>query len=232
MKIFAISDPHISLTSNKPMDVFGANWLDHLIRIKTDWLKKVKEDDIVLLAGDISWAMKLSDALEDLNWIAKLPGKKILIRGNHDYWWKSPSSIRSILPEDMYIIQNDSVSFGNYIFAGTRGWTVPENNANQSADDKKIFERELLRLEMSLKSAKEKQEQNEEIIAMIHYPPFNSTLRESEFTKLFSKYGVSKVIYGHLHGSDGKCVLHHILDGVEYFLTSCDIINHELKEIN
>jgi predicted phosphohydrolase len=231
MKIFAISDLHLSFSSNKPMDVFGGNWENYLEKIEQDWNNKVTDDDIVLIAGDISWAMKLEEAQVDLNWIANLKGKKVLIRGNHDYWWKSISSIRNVLPEHMYILQNDSLLLNEVIFCGTRGWTVPENYALQQEDDKKIYERELLRLELSLKTAKEKQTNNQPIIALIHYPPFNSKLEESEFTTLFETYGVSKVIYGHLHGKDAKTVLHYTKNNVEYYLTSCDQIDNKLVQI-
>jgi predicted phosphohydrolase len=232
MKIFAISDLHLTINSNKPMDVFGAAWDNYLEKIKTDWQKKVTDEDVVLIAGDISWAMKLEEAVDDLNWIGALPGRKIIIRGNHDYWWKSPSSIRNILPESMYLIQNDSVKLGSYVFSGTRGWTVPEYKNNQTEEDKKIYDREVLRLEMSLKSGADKLVEGEELIAMIHYPPFNSKLEDNEFTALFEKYAVKKVIYGHLHGTDGKYILKHTKNDVTYYLTSCDIIKNTLIKIN
>ncbi|MDD4211013.1 MAG: metallophosphoesterase [Clostridia bacterium] len=231
MKIYAISDLHLSTNSNKPMDVFGGAWENYLEEISTDWKSKVTADDIVLIAGDISWAMKLSDAVADLDWIANLPGKKIFIRGNHDYWWKSPSSIRSLLKENMFLVQNDSLKLDNYIFCGTRGWTTPENEKGQSEDDKKIYNREVLRLEMSLESAKAKQENNEPIIALVHYPPFNSKAEDNPLTALFEKYGVKSVIYGHLHGKDAKCTLKLVKNGVTYYLTSCDQINNTLVEI-
>ena len=132
MKIYAISDLHLSNNSNKPMNVFGEIWENYLEDIVTDWKSKVTDDDVVLIAGDISWAMHLEDAKEDLDFIAKLPGKKIFIRGNHDYWWKSPSSIRALLGDDMFLLQNDSIKLGNFVFCGTRGWTVPEHKSMQS----------------------------------------------------------------------------------------------------
>ena len=231
MKVFAISDLHLSISSNKPMDVFGGSWENYLDEIVADWNKKVSEEDIVLIAGDISWAMKLEDAKVDLEWIGKLKGKKILIRGNHDYWWKSVSSIRSILPENMYILQNDAIHLNGIIFCGTRGWTVAENNRPLNEEDQKIFDREVLRLELSLKNAVELQKQKEPIIALIHYPPFNSQMEDNRFTKLFEQYGVSKVVYGHLHGKEAKAVLEYVKNGVTYYLTSCDLVNNQLIEI-
>ena len=231
MKVFAISDLHLSFSSEKPMDVFGGAWENYLEKIEKDWNEKVTDEDIVLIAGDISWAMKLEEAQEDLNYIEKFKGKKILIRGNHDYWWKSPSSIRAILKENMYILQNDSLLLNNIIFCGTRGWSVPEQKNLQTNEDKKIYDREVSRLELSLKSAKQKQQNNEPIIALIHYPPFNSRLENSEFTSLFEEYKVDKVIYGHLHGKDVKAVLEHKKNGVTYYLTSCDQIGNKLVKI-
>jgi len=231
MKVFAISDLHLSFNSEKPMDVFGGAWENYLEKIEKDWNEKVTDEDIILIAGDISWAMKLEEAQEDLNYIAKFKGKKILIRGNHDYWWKSPSSIRAMLKENMYILQNDSILLNNIIFCGTRGWSVPEQQNLQTDEDKKIYDREVSRLELSLKSAKQKQQNDEPIIALIHYPPFNSRLENSEFTRLFEEYGVTKVIYGHLHGKDVKAVLEHKKNGVTYYLTSCDQIDNKLVEI-
>lgn len=125
MKIFAISDLHISRTSDKPMEVFGGNWVGYLDKIKADWTKKAAEGDVVLIPGDISWAMDLKEALFDMEEFSALPGEKILVRGNHDYWWKSISRIRESLPPHVYALQNDAVRLGNVVFCGSRGWSVP-----------------------------------------------------------------------------------------------------------
>lgn len=230
VKVFAISDLHLSLTSSKPMNIFGPVWEGHFEQISADWENKVSDEDIVLIAGDISWAMKLEDAELDLQAIGKLPGKKIITRGNHDYWWKSLQAIKNILPKDMFIVQNDSIKIGDYIFCGTRGWTVSENG-EYSAEDKKIYDRELIRLELSLKSALEKQKNGEKLICMIHYPPFNSRFEQNDFTNLLEKYGVNKVIYGHLHGKNVKAVSYLKINEIEYYLTSCDQVKNKLVEI-
>lgn len=231
MKIFAISDLHLSINTNKPMNIFGPVWHNHFEAICTDWQAKVTSEDIVLIAGDISWGMKLNEAIEDIKELAHLNGKKIITRGNHDYWWKSISSIRNILPENIYALQNDAVKFGNFIICGTRGWTVSETT-EQTEEDKKIFDRELIRLELSLKSAKTLQTDNEKIICMIHFPPFNSRLENSEFTNLMEKYGVHKVVYGHLHGKGGRTVNKMTKNGIDYFLTSCDKLENKLVLID
>ena len=212
------------------MDVFGPTWDNYWDKICEDWQKKVTCDDIVLIAGDISWAMKLEDAVKDILEINKLPGKKIFIRGNHDYWWKSLTAIRTAFPEDCYVVQNDSIKFGEYVFCGTRGWAVPEKEP-VGEDDSKMLNREKERLELSLKSATQKCGENDKIVCMIHYPPFNSRLESSVFTDLMEKYGVYKCVYGHLHGENSRGVKYLQKNGIEYYLTSCDKVNNELVEI-
>ena len=230
MKVFAISDLHLSNTCDKPMNIFGPVWEGHFEQICKDWKQKVTNEDVVLIAGDISWAMKLEDAVIDLNEISKLPGKIIITRGNHDYWWKSLQSIRSNLNDNMFAIQNDSLKIGNYVFCGTRGWTVSEDG-KYSEEDKKIFDRELIRLELSLKCGQKLLNEGDKLICMIHYPPFNSNQEHSEFMQLFEKYKVNKVIYGHLHGKKVKTIKYVKINDIEYYLTSCDQVENKLVEI-
>ena len=137
MSIFAIGDLHLPGGDKKPMDVFGAHWERHFERICADWQSRVKPEDIVLIPGDISWAMQLSDALNDLREIAKLPGTILLLRGNHDYWWSSLSQLRACLPENMHAVQNDAFDAGDCVFCGTRGWTIPLGQ-NATAQDEKL----------------------------------------------------------------------------------------------
>ncbi len=231
MKIFAISDLHLSINNPKPMDIFGPTWDNYIDTIASDWQSKVSEDDLVIIAGDISWAMSLEDAVVDIEYISKLgKGKKIILRGNHDYWWSTISKVRSILPSDMYAIQNDSIKFDNYIICGSRGWILPEREP-LDAQDQKIVDRELIRLEMSLQSAKKQQQNNEEIICMLHYPPFNSRREASPFTELLEKYEVKTVVYGHLHGSSCKADPVVVKNGITYYLTSCDKVDNKLITI-
>lgn len=229
MKVFAISDLHLSINNSKPMNIFGPVWDNYLEEIVEDWNKKVTDDDIVLLAGDLSWAMKLEDAKVDLEFLKDLKGKKILLRGNHDYWWSTIKKVRDILPENIYAIQNDSLVIGDYIFCGSRGWIVDDNKMD--TNDKKIFDRELIRLEMSLKDAKAKQTDNQKIICMLHYPPFDKNNNPTKFTELLESYEIKTVVYGHLHGKilNTKEVLN--LNGVTYYLTSCDMVKNKLIEI-
>lgn len=230
MKIFAISDLHLSFGSNKPMDIFGGHWENYLDKIVEDWNKKVSADDVVLIAGDISWAMTIENTNLDFNFLSKLSGNKVIIRGNHDYWWKSISAVRVILPEKVFAIQNDAIKFGDYIICGTRGWTVPETTF-ETEHDEKIYKREVLRLELTLETAKRLQKNGEKIICMIHYPPTNSKREPNEFTALLEKYSVSAVVFGHLHSKKVRNSLAYCFNGIKYYLTSCDLIENKLVEI-
>ena len=224
MKVFAISDLHLSINSPKPMDIFGPVWNNYLEQMEADWREKVAEDDVVLMAGDFSWAMKLCDAQLDIDYISKFPGKKIIIRGNHDYWWEGIGKVRSVLPPNFYAIQNDSMKIGNVIFCGTRGWTL---------DDEKLLNRELIRLEMTLNDAKSKMQDGDKIVCMLHYPPFDKNGGETAFTNLIEKYPVSAVVYGHLHGYIGSGYkLKTTHNGIDYYLTSCDQLKNKLVEID
>lgn len=230
MKVFAISDLHLSINSNKPMNIFGPVWENYLEEIEQSWNENVEENDVVLIPGDISWAMKLIDAIPDLEFISKFKGKKIILRGNHDYWWSSISGVRRELPSNMFAIQNDAIKIGDYIFCGTRGWTVPEVE-HKTQEDEKIYKREVIRLELSLLDAKRLQTNNEKIIVMMHYPPFNSKVEDSDFTKTIEKFNVEKVVYGHLHSYDKKQKLVLTKNNVTYYLTSCDLVGNKLIKI-
>ncbi|MEG1394275.1 MAG: metallophosphoesterase [Clostridia bacterium] len=230
MKVFAISDLHLSTNCAKPMDIFGKSWENYWELIQADWQSKVSDNDVVLIAGDISWAMELANALPDLNAIAQLKGKKVIIKGNHDYWWSSLSRLRNALPNNMFALQNDCIRIGNLLVLGSRLWTV----GGLPEAEKAIYEREKIRLRLSLEKMKAQRKDGDIVIAMCHFPPFDVTMKESEFTQLFQEYGVEKVIYGHLHGKDCKAMLRYNLNGIEYLLTSCDQIANKLtlvKEI-
>ena len=229
MKVFAISDFHLSINNPKPMNIFGTSWDNYLETISEDWAKRVSDIDIVLIAGDISWAMYLENAVPDLEYISAFKGSKILLRGNHDYWWKSISSVRALLPKGMYALQNDSLKIGDVIFCGSRGWTTPDGKIQAEAD-KKIYDREVIRMELSLADADKKRKEGEKLVVMTHYPPFNGRFESSPFTELFKKYGADAVVYGHLHcGNRAEKLLKK--DGIDYYLTSCDMVDNKLVEI-
>ncbi len=226
MKIFAISDLHLSNSCDKPMDVFGGHWENYVSKISENWKNKISQDDLVLVAGDISWAMKLEEAVADLKWIDDLPGQKIIIKGNHEYWWKSISAVREILPESISAIQNDAIKIGSYVICGTRGWNVPEEGKEFLEEDMKIYKRETERLKLTLMFAKNLKEDGDKLVAMMHFPPFDAKGGETEFTKLFEEYGVDKVVFGHIHGYT-NCPLKTKINGVEYYFTSCDHIQND-----
>ena len=230
MKIFAISDLHLSVNNPKPMDIFGPTWEGYLEKIFEDWKAKVSDEDLVLLSGDFSWAMKLEETKEDFEMLKDLPGKKIIIRGNHDYWWKSISAVRDFLPENFYAIQNDALKFGNYIICGTRLWNLPDGDKPLSEEKEKIYRRELIRLEMTLQTANSLKEAGDKIVCMLHYPPYTFKEEDNEVTALLEKYSVDTVVYGHIHA---YCKQNLVLDknGVKYYLTSCDIVDNQMIEI-
>ena len=228
MKLFAISDLHLSKGGQKNMDVFGGNWTNHWDKIQDSWMQRVGADDIVLIPGDISWAMKLEDAVPELMDIGMLPGRKVIMRGNHDFWWSSLTKVRSVLPKEMYALQNDSIVLDDYVICGTRGWSCP-GDAAFAEEDNKIYMREAQRLRLSLDSVR--QQENRRLIVMMHYPPFYEKGRESLFTKTFQEYGVSDVLFGHLHGKSLRNVSEGMIDGVTYYCVSCDYLGFAVRQI-
>ncbi len=237
--VWAIGDLHLSFgVPNKEMDLFGPLWHRHADAIKASWDALVSPEDIVLIPGDISWAMRLEDALPDLRWIDERPGTKILIRGNHDYWWGSVAKIRAALPQSLHVIQNDAVSIGSIAIAGARLWDTPEYTFNSIIDmkptaekgpgkeigrDAEIFLRERGRLEASLQQLPKDAAVK---IAMTHYPPIGLDLMPSSVSALLEQYGVSLAVFGHLHSfQQGLPKLFGTARGVRYALCSCDYLH-------
>lgn len=230
MRLFAIGDLHLPGGQEKPMDVFGDHWEGHFDRIAKDWRERVTDDDVVLIPGDTSWAMQLSDAVPDLQLIGGLPGRKLLIKGNHDYWWGGIGQVRRALPEGMMAIQHDVADLGDVVVTGTRGWAFPTEETLLSAEDERIFNRELIRLELAL-SAAQKAAEGRPVLLMLHYPPLYQTEQDTPFTRLIKKYPVHTVVYGHLHGAGIRAGFTGEWNGVRYMLTSCDALGFALAEI-
>lgn len=244
MNIFAIGDLHLSFgVPGKDMAVFGLNWKEHYNKIATHWDEVVSKDDLVLLPGDISWAMKSEDVAKDLAWIAERPGTKVMIRGNHDYWWDTIAKVRKILPPSILAIGNDALSLGGIAIGGARLWDSSEYsfmpyidmrpNTVQKADevahdDDKIFSREIGRLKMSLlamdKSAKTK-------IVLTHYPPIGADLSGSIASHLFEEFGINHVVFGHLHSLKPDLKMFGFKNGVHYHLVSADYLHFNLSKI-
>jgi hypothetical protein len=226
MQIYAIADLHLSLTSEKPMDVFGEAWRDHTEKLERNWRARVSEDDLVLIPGDISWAMQLQAALPDLSFIGSLPGKKILLKGNHDYWWSAIGRVRAALPEGMRALQNDAIVEGSIGICGSRGWLCP-GSVNFSQEDQKIYLRELDRLSLSLQSLPEVEIK----IAMLHFPPFLEKDRASGVTERLERAGVNIAVYGHLHGEANRNAFEGEKNGVFYHCVAADKLNFMPKLI-
>ncbi len=223
--IYGIGDLHFDHSKEKPMDVFGDNWIEHEENIIKNWKKKVGEEDLVLIPGDISWALKLEDAYYDLKKIDDLPGKKVFIKGNHDYWWQSLKKINDLNLNSLYFIQNTAYNFQGVAIAGTRGWISPDSECF-TEQDRKIYNRELMRLRNSLlsmdKDAKYK-------IVMIHYPPFDMKLESNEFVEIMKEFEVDLCVYGHLHAEGHKFAREGKVDGIDFYCISSDYLEFELK---
>ena len=238
MNIFAIADTHLSFgeTIDKPMDVFGPAWSGYEERLRENWTRVAGSDDLILVPGDISWAMHLEEALPDLAWIDHLPGKKLLLRGNHDLWWSSMAKMRGLF-DTIEFLQNDSYvdEEGRFAVIGSRGWICP-GDQDFSEDDRKIYERELLRVGMSIDDMKKKcgakglDPREIMIIGMTHFPPTAPDKQPTGFTDLFREAGVKRAVYGHLHSEKafGNGPLGSF-EGVEYNLVSLDRLGCRLQ---
>lgn len=224
MRLFAIADPHLSGAAPKPMDIFGSGWEGHPELFFRRWRETVREDDLVLIPGDISWAMHLEDALMDLRAIAELPGTKVMLRGNHDYWWPSISRLRGVLPAGMHAIQNDALALNGVVIAGTRGWVCPGTHGFTEQDEK-VYKREVERLKLSL-SAAERLEGDYRVV-MLHFPPTNSRLEPSGFTELIKEAAPDALVFGHVHGEQVGILRQ--LDGVDVHFVAADALGFTPK---
>lgn len=233
--IYVIGDLHIGFSVDKPMNIFGDKWENHAEKIKQSWLNKVNNDDTVIIPGDFSWGIDLDEAKADFEFLNQLPGKKILLKGNHDYWWTTVTKMNKFLKdngfENISFLYNNSYFIENKVIVGTKGWTTINPNAE---DNYKILKRELQRLEFSIKDGINKFGNTKEMIAFIHYPPFykEEVNEEIDFIKLMKKYEIQKCYYGHLHGDSHKEAIEGIVDGIEFKLVSSDYLNFELIKIN
>lgn len=230
MAIYVIGDLHLSFNTNKPMDIFGQNWQNYEEKIKLDWLSKVKPEDAVILPGDFSWAMYLDETDKDFEFINDLPGKKFLLKGNHDYWWTTVTSMRRYIQEQGFenidFLYNNSYEFENKIIAGTKGWNISEDQ-----EDIRLTKREVARLELSIKDGISKYGENKEIVVFMHYPPLTKNYMNTDYTRLMKKYNIKRCYYGHLHASSISDAIEGNVDGIEYKLVSSDGLDFKLLEI-
>ena len=236
MSVYIIGDLHLSFGEDKPMSIFGQNWEEHSEKLKEDWIEKVKEQDTVILAGDFSWATYLEDTYKDFLYLNELPGKKILLKGNHDYWWTTLTSMKRYLQEkeieNIDFLFNNSYEIENKIFVGTRGWALLDSENSQ-----KMINRESARLELSIKNAIEQYGEDKEIIAIMHYPPIsnsymkNEYMHNSKFLDVMKKYNIKKCYYGHLHGASHKDAIEGEVEGINFKLISADYLDFKLHKI-
>jgi len=222
MALFAISDMHLSMGNDKPMDIFSEKWEGHAQKLKDNWLNTVNDVDTVIIPGDVCWATYINNAYEDFKYINSLPGRKIISKGNHDYWWETMSRMSKFLKDNsfnnIFFLHNNFYEYEDWAICGTRGW--PSGDDTQGESDKKMFAREVNRLELSLKAAA--QAGKKKIIVALHFPPFN--LGENDFIEVMKKYEVSICLYGHLHG-DFSAAKHGIIEGIDFKFLSADYLN-------
>ena len=236
MSIYAIGDLHLSFNNRKPMDIFGNNWEGHEEKIKSDWLEKVKPEDTVILAGDFSWEINLEDTILDFKYLDSLPGKKIMLKGNHDYWWTTLKKMREFLEkndiQNIDFLYNNSFEVEGNIICGTRGWTLAEENLEE---DKKIINRECERLKLSIQDGIKRFGENKEIIAFLHYPPIiqNNIFKNetTPFIQILKEYSIKKCYYGHLHGPSIKDAVNGNIEEIDLKLISCDSVDFKLTKI-
>lgn len=218
MNLFTISDLHLSFGSDKPMDIFRG-WENHTERIKANWCRMIKEDDTVVMPGDFSWGLKISETLEDFKFLESLPGRKIILKGNHDLWWGTVTKIKQFFEENdiktVDILFNNCFTCGKYAIAGTRGWFCEDKK------DKKVIDREAGRLELSLQEA---EKTGLEILVFLHYPPVYSDNVCEEILEVLKRHNIKKVFYGHIHGNGYNNAVSEY-DGIKYKLVSCDCLN-------
>ena len=224
----------MSFNNNKPMDIFGENWKNHEQKIKKDWLEKVKAEDTVILLGDFSWAMYIEETKEDFTYLKNLPGKKLLVKGNHDYWWTTLKSMKNFLENnnfsDIDFIYNKAFLVENKIIVGSRGWSL-----NDESQDKKLIKREAIRLELSIKDGISKFGTEKEIIPFIHYPPIikSNIIKnvKSEFIEVIKKYNIKRCYYAHLHSLAINDAIQGEYFGIDFKLVSADYLKFSLQKV-
>lgn len=229
-RLFAIADLHLSLGGAKPMDVFGDEWKNHAARMAQAWDRVVDAQDTVLLPGDLSWARDLDEAAADLAWIGERPGRKVLLRGNHDSWWSSLSRVERALPEGCVPLQNNSVSDGERVFIGSRGWTSPDDPA-ATPEDAAIFRREMERLKLSVVDADRRFGRDLPRVGMLHYPPWIHGCPPTPTVRILQEAGAAVCVFGHLHGVDHALAVTGAHAGMRFHLVSSDALGFTPAEI-
>jgi predicted phosphohydrolase len=224
MRVFAIGDLHLEGGSGKTMDRFGENWRNHDAKIFEAWERLVGVDDLVLVLGDTSWAMRLADAMPDLERVGRMKGHKLLLKGNHDYWWQSLAKLTRALDSSIEIVNGSSTIINRVAISGTRGWTCP-NDLFFEERDLKIYEREVGRLKAALESLRGRETEYDSLIVALHYPPTNDKHDASGFTELIDEFRADVCVYGHVHGEFIQTALTGLRGQTMYRLVSADAVN-------
>lgn len=223
MALYAMGDLHLCLGAPKPMDVFGGAWVGYMEKLKQG-LSVITEKDTLVLMGDLSWALDLNSAVADFAWINEIPGRKIILKGNHDYWWSTQAKFTKFCVEngfsDLNLLNNNCYFYDDWAICGTRGWFFEEERSG--VHDEKVFRRELIRLEASLKAAGDREK-----MVFLHYPPRYKGYTCREILDLLKSYGVRRCFYGHLHGASHKLAMEGTWDGIEYRLLSADYLDFQ-----
>ncbi len=223
MALYAIGDLHLCLGAPKPMDIFGGAWVGYMDKLKAG-MSVITETDTTVLLGDLSWSLDLNSAYEDFAWIDRIPGRKIILKGNHDYWWSTAGKFYNFCKENgfsnQWILNNNHYEYEGFAICGTRGWFFEEQRSDEH--DEKVFKRELLRLEASLKSAGDLPK-----IVFLHYPPRYKGYTCDEILEILDRYDVRQCFYGHLHGPSHGLAMEGQWDGVAYKLVSADRLNFQ-----
>ncbi len=227
MAIFAISDLHLSFGCDKPMNVFSSKWDNYTDKMQNVWNTIVGDDDLVIVPGDISWATYIDDATDDFAYIHSLNGKKLLLKGNHDYWWTTIAKMDAFLDKNGFdsisILKNTAYMYGETAICGTRGWTIPSPDAPPDSENVRMYERERQRLILSLEDAKSKRAKK--IICALHYPPFENDSINKGFMDILGEYKVSECLFGHLHAAAHNSAPSGDCDGIKLHLVSCDYLD-------
>jgi predicted phosphohydrolase len=231
MRVFAIGDLHLEGGTGKTMERFGDHWRDHDKKIFAAWERVGRDDDLLLIVGDLSWAIHLKEAKPDLDRIGAMKGTKIILKGNHDYWWQSQTKMKVALHPSIRIIQGNALIINRVAIAGTRGWVCP-NDTYFEPHDQKIYEREVGRLKLALASLSGREADYDSLIVALHYPPTNNKHEASGFTELIDACGADACIYGHLHGEEAiKTALTGLRGRTQHYLVSADSVDFTPKEI-
>lgn len=238
MRVWAIGDPHLGAAVNKPMDIFGDHWKDHPAQIEAHWRERVADGDLVLVVGDVSWARRLDEAVPDLLFLGRLPGRKLMTKGNHDQWWDTTSKVTRACPGSITPVLNTTHVVGDLAVAAVRGWDYP-GSPDYDPEHEKIYKRELSRLELALQSAKQQAGAYRHLLVMIHYPPMldptgkhdPATAVVSEFVPRMQEAGVATCVHGHVHGPSLEQVVEGVVGGITYHCVSADWVRFQPRLI-